>query len=222
MPVTPPGWRAPRRERTIPAMTDVLVLHAALPGGDDAGLAAALLAQLPYGRRLELERRDAAARFASLAGIALVLAGAARLCGRPAGVAQLRFPQDGKPSLAGGPWFSVSHSGRRVAVAVSECSEVGLDLEEVPADASVRSRGRGSLERWTATEAALKAVGAGVRAAGELQWSDDRSSATLAAAVIHLRSLALAHDCVACLATLAPVSEVTVVERAIQWPCGTG
>jgi phosphopantetheinyl transferase len=203
-------------------MTDVLVLHAALPGAGDAGLAATLLAQLPYGRRLELERRDAAVRLASLAGTALVLAGAERLRGRPAGVAQLHFPQDGKPSLADGPWFSVSHSGRRVAVALSERGEVGLDLEDMLPDAGARGPGRGSLERWTATEAALKAVGAGVRAARDLRLSEDRSVATLAAAVIHLRSLALAGNCVASLATLVPVSEVTVVESDIPWPCVTG
>lgn len=203
-------------------MTDVLVLHAALPGEGDAGHAATLLAQLPYGRRLELERRDAAARLASLAGIALVLAGAGRLRGRPAGVAQLHFPQGGKPSLAGGPWFSVSHSGRRVAVAISERSEVGLDLEDALPTAGARGRGLGSLERWTATEAALKAVGASVRAAGDVRLSDDRSVATLAAAVIHLRPLALAEDCEATLATLVPVSEVTVVESGIPWPRATG
>jgi len=202
-------------------MTDVLVLHAALPGEGDAGLAANLLAQLPYGRRLELERRDAAARLASLAGIALVLAGASRLRGRPMGVAQLHFPQGHKPSITDGPWFSVSHSDRRVAVAFSERSEVGLDLEDLLPDGSARGRGLDSLERWTATEAALKAVGAGVCAAGDVQLSEDRSVATFAAAVIHLRPLALAADCVARLATLVPVSEVTVVESGIAWPRAT-
>lgn len=199
-------------------MTDVLVLHAALPCEEGAGLAASLLAQLPYGRRLELERRDAAARLASLAGTALVLAGASRLRGRPMDVAQLRFPQGHKPSFAGGPWFSVSHSGRRVAVAFSERSEVGLDLEDLLPHGSAPGRGLDSLARWTATEAALKAVGAGVRAAGELRLSEDRSVATLAGAVIQLRPLALAEDCVACLATRVTVTEVTVVESVIPWP----
>jgi len=199
-------------------MTDVLILHATLPGEIAAGAAAALLAQLPYGRRLELERRDAAACLASLAGIALVLAGAGRLRGRPVDVAQLRFPQGGKPSLAGGPSFSVSHSGRRVAVALCADAEVGLDFEEVPAGNDAGGPAARALGQWTATEAALKSVGAGLRAAREVRLSEDGSLAMLAGAVIHLRPVELAEGCVACLATPVVVAQVTLEEVTVRWP----
>lgn len=199
-------------------MTAVLILHATLPGEIDAGPAAALLSQLPYARRLELERRAAAARLASLAGTALVLAGAERLQGRSVDPARLRFPQGGKPSLEGGPSFSVSHSGCRVAAALCEEGEVGLDLEDETAGDDARGRASRSLVLWTATEAALKSVGAGLRTAREVRLSGDRSFAMLAGTVIHLRPLELAEDCVACLATPVVVSQVTIEEVGVRWP----
>lgn len=203
-------------------MTDVLVLHAVLPREDDAGLAATLLAQLPYGRRLELERRDAAARLASLAGIALVLAGAGRLRGRRVEPAQLRFPLGGKPMLTGGPWFSVSHSGNRVAAALSDRGDVGLDLEDAPVgNAAADPETTASLGRWTATEAVLKAVGAGIRSAGDVRLSADRSVAQLDGEVLYLRPLALAEDCVACLATRVAVSGVSIEQVGVPWSCAT-
>lgn len=203
-------------------MTDVLILHATLPGEIDAGPAAALLARLPYARRLELERRDAAARLASLAGTALVLAGAGRLRGRPVELAKLRFPLGGKPMLTGGPWFSISHSVSRVAVALSDCSEVGLDLEDAMSGAgAVGSEATGSLGRWTATEAVLKAIGAGIRSAGDVRLSADRSIAQLDGEVLYLRPLALAEDCVACLATRGAMSRLSVEEVGIPWSCAT-
>jgi len=199
-------------------MTDVLILHATLPAATDSGPAPALLAQLPYARRLELERRDPAARLASLAATALVLTGAGRLRGRPVDLSQLRFPQGGKPSLADGPSFSVSHSGRRVAAALCEDGEVGLDLEEMPAGKDARDPVSLSLGQWTATEAALKSVGAGLRSAREVRLSEDCSLAMLGGAVIHLRPLELAAGCVACLATSVVVVQVIIEEVRVRWP----
>lgn len=200
-------------------MTDVLILHAMLTGTSPADHAAALLARLPYARRLELERRDDAARVASLAGVVLALAGAARLRGHPMDVAQLRFADGGKPAITGGPWFSISHSASRVAVALSERSEVGLDLEEAAAGEPRDATGVARLARWTATEAALKAVGAGLRAAGDLRLSDDLSMARIAGAVITLRPVALGEGCVACLATREKVDGVTIEQVRVPWPC---
>lgn len=201
-------------------MADVLVLHATLPRDGDAGPAASLLARMPYGRRLELERRDASARLASLAGTALVLAGASRLRGRHVELAKLRFPLGGKPTLTGGPWFSVSHCAGRVAVALSDCSEVGLDLEDAPAGTgAVGPEATATLGRWTATEAALKAVGAGIRSAGEVRLAADCSVARLGGEVLYLRPLALAEDCVACLAARAAVSSLSVEQVGVPWSC---
>ena len=192
-------------------MSDVLVLHAALPGLEALPAAAGLLARLPYARRLELERRDAAHRLAGLAGVALVLDGASRLRGRPADIAQLRFPAGGKPRLEGGPRFSISHSTTRVAVAVCERCEVGLDIEDA---GGVRAR---SLERWTAIEAVLKAVGAGLRETGSVRLDDDLRSAMFADRRVHLLPLALSPGCVARLAAFDELTSIAVEEVALPW-----
>lgn len=201
-------------------MTHVLLLHAALTEDDVAAAATAPLARLPYGRRLDLERSDAGGRLETLAGIALVLEGARRLRGRPVSLTELRFPQGGKPSLEHGPHFSVSHSGRRVGVALCETCEVGLDLEHSFGGGEKRRPVAGEIERWTAVEAALKAVGAGLREAGEVQLSEDLSAARLAGTVIHLRPLVLGAGCVASLATLSPAPRLIVEEIPVPWRGG--
>src|SRR5512137_2583585 len=108
-------------------MPDVTILHAPLPFDLPATRAAWLLARLPYARRLELESRDPAARSASLLGLELLLEGVQRLRGRVPELARLSFPQGGKPRLDGGPWFSTSHTASRVAVALSEGCDLGID-----------------------------------------------------------------------------------------------
>lgn len=203
-------------------MIHVLVLHSELAGDVAADAEAAMLARLPYGRRLELERRDSAGRLASLAGLALALDGVRRMRGHPADPARLRFAQDRAPALEGGPLFSVSHSRGRVGVALCDGGAVGFDLEDLAAGSDSSGRGVGSLERWTAIEAVLKAGGTGLREAGKVHLSQDRSIATLAGGVFHLRPLVLAAGCVACLATGSPVSKVIVEEIPIPWPGAAG
>jgi hypothetical protein len=188
-------------------MTDVIVFHAARPGHFDAARAAALLERLPYARRLELERRDCAARTASLRGLELLRDGVARLRGAPLDMSQLRFPVDRKPYLEGGPWFSISHSTSRVAVALSDRCDLGIDVEDLGAARG----GRAALERWTATEAALKAIGYGVRAALDVRLAADLATAQLADQVVYTRSVALSPDCLARIATRQPVWQVVVV-----------
>jgi phosphopantetheinyl transferase len=185
-------------------MSDVLLLHAALPGLEALPAAAELLARLPYARRLELERRGAAHRLAGLAG-------ASRLRGRPADIAQLRFPAGGKPRFEGGPWFSISHSTTRVAVAVCERGEVGLDIEDA-AGAGARE-----IERWTAIEAVLKATGAGLRETGSVRLDDDLRSAFFADRRVHLLPLALSRSCVARLAAFDELTSIAVEEVALPW-----
>ena len=112
-----------------------------------------------------------ARRSASLAGLWLALEGAARLRGRAADVASLRFPAGGRPQLAGGPFFSVSHGLTHVAAAVCESLEIGFDLEEADAGPGSSHGVREKLQRWTATEAALKAAGRGLREARRSNWT---------------------------------------------------
>lgn len=99
--------------------------------------------------------------------------------------ADLRFAhgEHGKPLLAGGPHFNISHSGAVVLVAVSHEREVGVDVEEVRpvpdarelaqryvaalparriAEAPDAQRGRLFMLAWTAIEAILKAEGTGL------------------------------------------------------------
>jgi phosphopantetheinyl transferase len=198
-------------------MSDVIVLHAARVGQADAGRMQSLLERLPYAYRLELERRDAAARSASLQGLGLLAEGIRRLREAAFDPSRLRFPEGGKPALEGGPHFSISHGGSRVAVALSERCVLGLDIEDVGTSGCSRS----ALVRWTAVEAALKACGAGVRRAPEVRVSQDLATAELAGAVVHLRPVTLAADCVATLATREPVGRVTV-EEAPGWGPGDG
>jgi phosphopantetheinyl transferase len=199
-------------------MNEVLILHGPLAGAVEDARARSLLLGLPYARRLELARREPAARLASLAGVALALEGAARLRGAPVDPGQLRFPAPGKPVLVGGPCFSVSHSATTVAVAVSDDFEVGLDLEDTPAvvpdsvDATLR------LQRWTAIEAALKAVGAGLESVGRLRMADDLSSASFAGLELDLHPVQIEAYCVARLATPARHVEITVERIALPWP----
>jgi len=187
-------------------MSDVIVLHAALAGQGGPVLEQALLAHLPYAYRLELERRDASARSASLQGLALLAKGILSASGAAFDPSRLRFPAGGKPYLERGPHFSISHSGCRVAVALSEQHELGLDIEDV----GTHGRSRGELERWTAVEASLKALGAGLRRAAEVCVSADLSTAEIEGAMVHLRPVALAADCIATLATRESVGQVEV------------
>jgi len=187
-------------------MPDVTVLHALLPAALSAPRVASLLARLPYARRLELESRDPAARNASLLGVELLLEGVLRLRGGALDLARLSFPQDGKPMLDGGPWFSISHAESRVAVALSDRCDLGIDLEEY----SAARPDHAARQRWTATEATLKAVGLGVRYAREVRIDEQFETAQLREHILHLREVDLGPGCVAYLATLAPVGEVEV------------
>ena len=197
-------------------MVQVLVLHArldeSLPGTDGSGAAplATLLERLPYAKRLEIERRDPAGRQASLAGIQLVLEGAELLRGRAMSAASLRFPVDGKPHFVGGPCFSISHSVRHVGVALSEDVEIGFDLEETGPEPAGGADPRPRLERWTATEAVLKAAGLGLREARAVELDRTLAMGRVAGMSFHLRPLAIAPDVVAHLAAPEPDCAVTV------------
>ena len=207
----PTGGLRRASRKSLP-MSDVIVLHAALPGHFGAALDAELLPRLPYARRLQLERCDAGTRRASLAAIDLLLQGAARLGTRSLDPAQICFPAGGKPFVEGGPRFSISHSETRVAVAISSSCELGLDVEDL-----VRREGIAAtpdeLERWAATEAALKAVGEGLRSAVRVVLAPDLATARVGAVTVQLRPLPLVAGVVARLATVGTVGISVSVEE---------
>lgn len=163
-----------------------------------------LLAALPYAWRLEFERRAPEPRLASLAGLALALCGATRLQRTPPAVRDLSRDAEGKPRLAAGPYFSVSHGATRVAAIVTRGCEVGLDVESVAQGADLRE-----LRRWTATEAALKAAGLGLRAVGDVEVAATGEKAVVRGRRYGLMPVQLAADVVACVAA----------ERILQLDC---
>lgn len=165
------GWRNPGRAATIPFEVEkAILLHASLAPGLLPAHAARLLEALPYARRLQLEGTDAAAQMASLAGVALALAGSSRTAGVPARIADLQLHDGQKPRFAAGPFFSVSHTNDRVACVACVGVVVGLDIETAPpADGETRK-----LLQWTATEATLKAAGTGLQRVGDVRVDVDR------------------------------------------------
>ncbi|MBK7902095.1 MAG: hypothetical protein IPJ97_03430 [Proteobacteria bacterium] len=137
-------------------MTDAITSHTRLPSSCPSWQES-LLQALPYAQRLELERREPGARRASLAGLGLVLVGAAHVTRQEFPPQAFTFPPAGKPRLASGPYFSISHSRSAVACIVCADADCGIDIEdrtEAEEGATVAK-----LQRWTATEAALKAAG---------------------------------------------------------------
>jgi phosphopantetheinyl transferase len=157
-------------------MTDAIILHAHLrlplscPSWQGS-----LLQALPYARRLDLERREPAARRASLAGLGLVLVGAARMTQREFPPQAFTFPPGCKPRLAGGPHFSISHSNSWVTCVVCAETGCGIDIEDRLDSADATNIAK--LQRWTATESALKAAGLGLRAVGEVVLADSLGAA---------------------------------------------
>jgi phosphopantetheinyl transferase len=189
-------------------MGAVIVLHVALPGQPAAGWMEAWLEALPYAKRLETERREPGARFASLAGIALALVLAGRLSAGPARAGELRFPTPGKPFMPGGPHFSISHTTGLVACAASADLDCGLDVEAIGADATEGARQR--LQRWTATEAVLKAAGLGLREVRDVEIAADGRSALARGETFSISELSLAPGLVAHLAARRAPDRVTV------------
>jgi phosphopantetheinyl transferase len=189
-------------------MSRVIVLQARLDGDAGPGGDASLLRRLPYARRLELERRDPPSRRASLVALGLALDGLSSVRGRAVEARELRFPLGGKPRCAGGESFSISHSARWTAVAVSGDCEVGIDVEELGVPGDAGRDARLTLEHWTAVEAVLKAAAVGLRRAREVQIDRAALRARLGDREYFLRPLQLGPGMVAHLATTEPDASV--------------
>jgi phosphopantetheinyl transferase len=192
-------------------MVRVLVLHARLDHRARPDALDVLLRALPYARRLELEQRSDTDRHASLAGLWLVLQGAMQLRGRSVGPADLLFPMGGKPMLAEGPCFSVSHGPDHVAAAVSDDVDIGFDHEQTGSGQGGSPEGAATLERWTATEAVLKAAGQGLRDAKTVELDASLANGTLNGRAYALTRVILPGPLVAHLAAPVPVDQVEVV-----------
>lgn len=190
-------------------MKRVMLLHALLPGHLDPGRQQSLLERLPYAKRLELERRDEASRVASLLAIELVLQAAGSISGRSFLPSDLLYLAGGKPLLRSGPFVSITHSRRRVAVAVSRDLDIGLDMED-RVDRTPEEIER--LLRWTAAEAVLKAAGAGIRDARRVKIAGDGCAASFDGVAYSLWQPALTEDVVCRLASPEPGAELVINE----------
>jgi len=164
---------------------------------------------LPYGKRLEVAARGARAP-QTLAGIALALRALGQLTGTRIAPAALVFPDGGKPHLARAaaaaaqpPDFSISHGGPWVGCAAVAHGLVGFDLEE----------GSGArLSEWAAREAALKACGAGIAEARDVELTAD--GARCRGVRLAARRIGLFAGAVACAMTSLPVGGI----EAHAWP----
>ncbi|RJS92500.1 4'-phosphopantetheinyl transferase superfamily protein [Salinisphaera sp. Q1T1-3] len=106
-----------------------------------------------------------AARARTVAGLWLLGRGLAATGDDAARLARIGFSATGRPEIAGGPWFSISHSGALVACAVSAIGPIGLDVEQRRDGISSRLVSAIAAEThdffaaWCAREATVKASG---------------------------------------------------------------
>ena len=138
-----------------------------------------LLEQLPCRLRtqiLNFRQWDDAQR--SLISKVLLLKGLAGLGFGPEALMHLKYSAFGRPYLAIGIDFNISHAGGYVLCAISESRRVGVDVEYLgPVDASdidtflseselvkiwqSKNQSRAFYELWTQKEAFMKAIGCG-------------------------------------------------------------
>lgn len=177
----------------------LILYHSDLRGQWPQEAARALAARLPYAKRLEVASHAAAAP-ATLAGVALALRALSQLTGVRVSPGELAFPDGGKPHLARtaaaageGPDFSISHSGPWVGCAAVAQGLVGFDVEF-----GTEAR----LSAWAAREAALKACGASLTEAREVELVE--GGARCRGVTLEALPLELFPGAAACLMTSLP------------------
>ncbi len=204
-------------------MTQRVSLHYAAVGAEsDEALERSWLPRLPAAKRASVLRiRDPMGRNASLLGVALLESALAEI-GIALDSESLGYPLNGKPQLAGGPDFSISHTRGLVACAVAERGRIGLDLEATgsvaPATAArvLDTKERAALDRgaldptdaWVMKEAVVKLHGRGIGALASVHLRAHQ--ALLEGATAWLHRLTLAHGYTAWLASDAASSQIRV------------
>jgi phosphopantetheinyl transferase len=202
----------------------MILLHwVQVPATLPAQVTAAWLAHLPGQRSAALARElDAGRGLESLTGLALLACCAQYLPLPP--LSLLGEGPGGKLRWPDGPDFSIAHAaGYAVSAVAPPGVAIGVDLESADAvnpgslrlvtSAAERARiNAGSLSAtalWTCKEAVLKAAGAGIVAAREVEIED--AVGHHAGREYHLKRLDLDRNLVLTIATTAPVSESRVV-----------
>jgi phosphopantetheinyl transferase len=201
-----------------------LSLHyVAVPAQPWSALEREWLGRLAPARRARIERlRAPSDRNASLLGVALLGLGCERL-----GVSFVPGALDGpprtRPSIPGGPSFSISHAGGLVACVCAAGGLLGLDLEPHGAatvaglrlalgPAELARIGNGALDptaAWVMVEAVLKAAGFGIDAAPRVRLGENRAS--LDGAQFDLARASLGRGHIACVAHQPGAARIEVV-----------
>ena len=164
-------------------MTDAIVYYVPLRSLRYADLAHRWLDRLPYAKRRAVERAPESSALATLAGIELLAHGARALGYESLDAAALVFPEGGKPHWPGGVEFSISHTRDHAVCAATRSVRVGIDLEMIermrpeilrrvasPTELGLYgATARGAALLWTRKEAVLKAAGASVFDASEVE-----------------------------------------------------
>lgn len=178
---------------------------------------AAWLAELPPARQRALQRlADPLDRLRSLLALQLLKRGLRALGHTAVEPRGLTFSSRLKPSLPGGPAFSISHSRDLVTCALHPAGRIGIDVEyRRPGAAPALGRYLSPAEQqqirttadfhdlWARKEAVVKAAGdEGLAAISRVTLG--AAGATLDTANWHLTRLELAADYSAWLATDAP------------------
>jgi hypothetical protein len=182
----------------------LILYHSDLRGQWPIEAARSLAARLPYAKRLEVAAHASAAP-ATLAGVALALRALSQLAGIRVSPGELAFPDGGKPHLtraavAGSDEsfdFSISHSGHWVGCAAIAHGLVGFDVE-------LGTEPR--LSAWAAREAALKACGAPLAEAREVELF--QGGARCRGVALEARPLGLFPGAAACVMTSLPVAHL--------------
>lgn len=169
---------------------EVLLADLSAFGGEETE---ELIKCLPPERRAAILRyRSERDRARSAVGEALTRLALSRRVGVPPQSLPIFRTPEGKPVLAGGPCFNLSHSGNAVALA-SEDRPVGIDVEKIEetdfsaiAERYFTERERAQIAHadfplaefyrlWTARESALKRLGRGIPAMEGLEIVSDRA-----------------------------------------------
>jgi hypothetical protein len=148
--------------------------------------AARFLRALAYGKRLATDTQEIEGR-RTLAGVSLSRRALSAMLGREVAARGFVFPDGGKPHVPRAPDFSIAHSGHWVGCAVAAAGRVGFDVEVLregieravrvlcKPEEALSLTAQTALARWVATEAALKAHGASVREARDVEFHEGRA-----------------------------------------------
>lgn len=198
---------------------DSAILYYSHLSGDWPDERAALFRRaLPYAKRLATDAQEIEGR-RTLAGVSLARRALAALLGREVPAKDFVFPDGGKPHVAGAPDFSIAHSGPWVGCATVATGRIGFDVEcerpgieqtvrllYSPAEAASLTP-QAALERWVATEAALKVFGASVREAQQVEFHAGRPY--FRGETLYRIAIDVFEGAAACVMTSQPLRSVT-------------